>query len=317
MSVKLEEIARRHGELRAEFSDTGVVGPNLYPLHLSEEKYELFVCTRFRGYRLVHQCFLSFYLETLSLGERVAAQLPDQLEWHWYRPLLVFGASIFSRTRAAEVLYLHGYPLDGYTLLRDLKDRAIYLAAILSDSTDLRAILGMEPVAADAETSDSWETGRRMAARRRKEQQRILRQFRARLPAPLAEDFRRWEERFDEEAHLSLQTFFVVGGDWFKGLRDLPAGPQQNDLSLSMYMNRSAEVAWCLTRTLPIFQPSREAFGSEWGRRWRLLEENLRFLVSSVGDEGKTIVQSLVASVDLKFPFDPQWSYRGRPSANT
>jgi hypothetical protein len=316
MPLTQEDITRWHEQLRAEFSCGGIVGDNLYAVHVAEEAYEHFVCTQFKGYRLVHQCFLSFLRETLNVGEQVAMKLPNQSQWQWYRPLLAFGANIFSRARAAEILYLHGYPLDGYALLRDLKDRAIYLAGTLQGLTTLPDILGFESLSGEIAATDYWEVGRRMATRRRKEQRSVLKQFTGRsagLTPRLEEDLRRWEELFDEEVHLSVKTFFLEGGDWLKGRRGLPTGPQQNLFSQTMYMNRSAEVAWCLTRTLPIFQPASQAFGSEWARRWTLVQDNLHLLVSSLAEEGKDLVQSLVDWVNLKFPFDPKWSYEGRP----
>src|SRR5262249_48178912 len=103
-----------HQRLRDAFSSEGIVGPSLLPIHLREEEYELVLCNSFRGYRLLHQCFLAFLNDTLHIANRRAPA--PQPPWDWYRPLLLFLGTSFSRARAAEILYLHGYALDGFAL---------------------------------------------------------------------------------------------------------------------------------------------------------------------------------------------------------
>ena len=73
--------------------------------------------------------FNAFLLETVETAEA---------EWNkeavrlgiWFPRYLLYYTAIFRTFRAAETLLLSGYPLSGYALLRDLKDRAMILAAL-------------------------------------------------------------------------------------------------------------------------------------------------------------------------------------------
>jgi hypothetical protein len=192
-----------------------------------------------------------------------------------------------------------------------LKDRAIYLAALLSGRSSLRAILGFT----EEQVTDHWEAARRTSATRKREQRSIESLYigdASGLPQDVRRDLGRWGILFHEEVHMSLHSFHFEGGAWIKGLRDLPAGPQKSELALATYMNRSAEVAWCLVRTLPILQPTSGAFGEDWSERWHLVDKNLGLIVRELAT-AKEIIPSLVQWIAAKFAFDPSWSFLGAP----
>ncbi len=49
----------------------------------------------------------------------------------------------FRNFRAAEVTKNNGYPLDGFALLRDLKDRAIHFGAVVLGAAHILALHGV------------------------------------------------------------------------------------------------------------------------------------------------------------------------------
>ena len=84
---------------------------------------------------------------------------------------------IFRRVRACENLLLNGYPLDGYALLRDLKDRAIFLAAIAHNLTTWNALLGFGqgvPVPTSRETRLTDAEQQLMKKNAEREEHRLL-----------------------------------------------------------------------------------------------------------------------------------------------
>jgi hypothetical protein len=87
-----EDIARHQEELRTAFTTHGVVGANLLPLHALEEGYEAFLATNFRGYRLVHQCFLSLFHDSLKRAE---ASLPSGPQWECFGLTVVLMSNVF------------------------------------------------------------------------------------------------------------------------------------------------------------------------------------------------------------------------------
>jgi len=72
-----------------------------------------------------------------------------------------------------------------------------------------------------------------------------------------------------------------------------------------MYMCREGEVAWMLTRLLPLLQTSARAFGEEWAHRWDVLDESFRYYSEDLGKIGKPIGYAIIELVDRKFPFKP------------
>jgi hypothetical protein len=298
-----EAWEEEHAQLRKAFTSRGIVGSNLGALHLWEEGRELSLCTSYRGYRLVHQCFSSFFLDSIEKAEPSCGRLDAD---PWFSTLLLVTSGVFTRMRAAEISYLHGYPLDAYALLRDLKDRALYLAAVLRGLSTLERVLGLQE--AEGRTGDGFKLAKAASKFRRNEHHRIhdiLVGASTGLPQSLLEDVLRWEALFHEEVHLSLHSFVLAGSVWTPGGGILPTAAARTEHANSMYMNRSLEVAWCLLRVLPLLQIRPHQFGADWEMKWNLLDRNLRLTVMSVADEGRELVASVAAWIECVFSFDP------------
>jgi hypothetical protein len=89
---------------------------------------------------------MGFFVETLELVEERVRTVGWSHDAH-YAVAWTFFSNIFRRVRSADLLFANGYPLEGYALLRDAKDRAFLLAAIAHNMATFETIsVGTKPV---------------------------------------------------------------------------------------------------------------------------------------------------------------------------
>ena len=81
---------------------------------------------------------------------------------------------------------------------------------------------------------------------------------------------------------------------------------------VSMFLNRSLEVAWMVLRIFPFLQLRPRAFGEGWAAKWELLDEPCRLQSESLGDLGKPIGYAFIRFMDAKFPFSPDTAFEDR-----
>ncbi len=212
----------------------------------------------------------------------------------------------FRDFRAAELVFRSGYPLAGYRILRDLKDRAVFMAAIAAGHSSWSALHGLP---SQNETAD--EVRKAMV----KEERRVL-ELMIRTESGLSEStlewLRRWEALFHREVHGATLTWAAMLGPWVKG-EPLTLGPKLEERAGSAYTNRACEVSWMWLRLLPYLQLAPEAYGQAWSRKWRILDESFDFMESDLRDIGKhEIVDAVLELMREKFPFDPTCAYVDR-----
>jgi len=205
-------------------------------------------------------------------------------------------------------LFTSGYPLDGYALLRDIKDRSIFLAAIISGITSLSKIFGY---IGNIALTD--ETYKKLKAERKKEEFRVL-DLTIRKKSGLKKDMlvvlQKWENLFHEEVHGSKLTFYSEGGKWLRGEMPLSIGPVPIEESCGMYMNRACELGWLVVRLLPYLQIAPNSFGSKWSEKWYVLDDSFRIMIKGLEKLGKKIATAFEYFIDVKFPFNPDVYYQ-------
>jgi hypothetical protein len=140
------DIAAWQKRLEDNFTVKGIVGGNLLEIIDQERICGEYFVNKFHGQDVLINSFQSFYIETITnvfdwVG--VHGWLKD---CEYYAPLLFHYITTFRGFRACENLLLKGYPLDGYALLRDLKDRCIFLAGIAHNITSFPTLLGIQGV---------------------------------------------------------------------------------------------------------------------------------------------------------------------------
>ena len=239
--------------LEDHFTVEGVFCGNLSAILDQEQICGEYYTNKFHGQDVLIHSFQSFYIETII-------NVFDWVEEHgWpkdcknYAPLLFYYITTFRGFRACENLLLKGYSLDGYALLRDLKDRCIFLGGIAHNMTSFPALLGIQGL--ESATIEEWQ---KLRKRRKEEEGRVLSKMIRKdsdLPEEIRKELDRWEQMFHEQVHGSKFTFFLEGGDWMKGKEPISIWPVPNEKSMAMYMNRAAEIGWMLTRLLPFLQP--------------------------------------------------------------
>jgi hypothetical protein len=122
-------------------------------------------------------------------------------------------------------------------------------------------------------------------------------------------ELKRWNDLFNMEVHGARMSFAVEGQAWIQGLSSLPIFPTPDSQSFKMYLNRSSEIAWILLRTFPFLQVEPKAFGSEWARKWQILDESFHFMVEGLERIGKKVAAALIHFVDTRFSFNPESIY--------
>src|SRR5207244_676007 len=111
----------------------------------AEREFGKAVDDQLKGHLLISESFQSFLFSTIRLAEdkwrRDKTKPPGR---DWYGLFLLEFAALFRAIRAADILFHSGYPLDGFSLLRDVRDRAIYLGAVGNRVTDLKQLGGYD-----------------------------------------------------------------------------------------------------------------------------------------------------------------------------
>lgn len=299
-----------YDRLEKEFGENGVIGTHLIPVLQQESKNQSIVEHKFKGFRYLADAFFGFYLESIKEADKWCQANSRRLSFKHYPSILLKFIVHFWSFRSADILYRSGYPLDGYALLRDLKDQVITLAAIQSGLSDYVALEGLLPNMPAPTSSEGLEE---MRKRRIVEENRIMRAYFGRdsgLPSEVRTQLGIWSGFFHLEVHGSRLTFYSVGSDWLAGKSALPLVPLPQDDNLTMYVNRAQEIQWMFVRLLPFLQPVENAFGPEWARRWTILEDTHRRYVEVLYKTGKPIFPALVKFINAKFPNSPNIFYR-------
>lgn len=293
--------------LEDNFTINGVIGGNLLEVLDRERTCGKYFTNTFHGQSILIDSFQSFYIETIRNALHWVAKhgWPDGAEN--YAPILLFYVTMFRRFRACENLLLKGYPLDGYALLRDLKDRAILLAGVAHNITTLPSFFGYG--GAKALTDEDWKKAKKdRKAEERRLLNRIIRK-QSGLPAEIMKELEIWEQLFHEEVHGSKLSFSIELGDWIKGTATPSIGPSPKEAAMAMYMNRVSEVAWLLVRLFPYLQPAENAFDGEWHRKHKILDESFRYAQQGLSSLGKRIGEAFIRFVHEKFSFKEPFYY--------
>jgi hypothetical protein len=307
------------GQLEDAFSggiDGVVGGARLLPVIDDEKAYGDYLVRTYHGSDVLTCSFFEFFIETLELAAEKVFRGQLSKDNQTYAPFYLSMFAVFRNFRAAEVIKNNGYPLDGYALLRDLKDRAIHLGAVVTGAADILALHGVGVV--NEELKEWTEKDFERAREQRKDEQRNAMRVMVGSDSGLADEDRKelekWRDAFHEEVHGSRFTIAADVKRLFIEKRPLPFGPEphQNNWDASMYVNRSLEVAWMILRVFPFLQLRPRGFGQEWASKWELLDEAFRIQSEGLGDLGAPIGHAVIRFIDTKFPFSPDTASEDR-----
>ncbi|HUT69758.1 MAG TPA: hypothetical protein VMW89_03700 [Desulfatiglandales bacterium] len=301
------DVAEWQKRLEDNFTFNGVVGGNLFAIFDQERACGEYFANTFHGQCVLIDSFQGFYVETMRNARDWISANGWPKECEYYPPILVHYVIAFRSFRACENLLLKGYPLDGYALLRDLKDRCISLAGIAQNKTTFPALFGHKGI--KCPTVEDWP---QIKKQRKNEEHRVLNLMirkNSGLPDDIIVELGSWEQLFHVEVHGSTFSFTKELLDWVQGKAALSLGPTPKKDSMAMYMNRACEVAWLLVRLLPYLEPEKSAFGGKWLDKQHILDESFRYMQQSLSKSGKKIGDAFIRFVEEKFSFGDHFFY--------
>lgn len=303
------DVAEWQRRLENYFMVDGVTGKPLIPVLNMESDYGIYVVERFKGQFVLMDSFFGFFVETINKAVKFASLKKWPPEYSYYPLVLHYYVTIFRSFRAAENLLKSGYPLDGYALLRDLKDRAIFVGALVHGKTSFQKLSGV--LENQFVTSITEKEYQRIKKRRKDEECRVLNEMIRRksgLPADVQKELEIWENLFHEGVHGSRLTFARDIG-WLQGKRPLSLGPIPDEGSIAPYINRASEIGWLFLRTFPFLQLEPNAFGKEWREKWTVLDDSFLIMIQALEKAGKKIGQAIPVLVNMKFTFPDDLYY--------
>ncbi len=296
-----------HKRLADAFKVNGLVGGHLRIVHEAEDRVSDYLVTNFRGQDALLCSFQSFLIETLMLANKEINRHGWLKNAPNYSVALAAFFILFRRFRACEVLYMKGYPLDGYALMRDIKDRAFLFAGVAHNITTVEKTLGL-PV---RQTSNRDAYGNEAKQNRKGNERRVMHAMTGKtsgLPSDVQEDLKRWDGMFNLEMHGGMYSLMQE----IQGLQEgrVPQmGPAAVQDAYIMYMNRSSELGWMVTRLLPYLQMTENAFGEEWQRKRDILDDSFRYMLEGLSNLGKRLGASFIMMMDDKFAFKQPFDY--------
>lgn len=306
-----EEIAAWQKRLEDNFSHHDVVGGSLLPTIMEMER----ACGKqyvhgYKGHRVLADAFLDFFAITLNdVAVRVTNHgWPKAMPY--YSTCLASFLTLFRSMRAAEMVAVSGYALDGYALLRNAKEQSLCLGAIAAGLSSFPALLGVKGMP----TGRQWTPAEHdQALRKRETEENRIRSHMVGKDSGLAtdqiEELKHWERLFNYQVHGSRFTF-VQASEWLiDPTKPFSIGPLPNERDLALYMNRFSEISWMIHRALTFLQRADAPFDAEWIRKWEILDESTRTMILGLDQIGKKIARVFEAMIDTKFPFGPSTVY--------
>jgi hypothetical protein len=289
-----EDFVKR---LEAISSPYGTLTPELRRLADAEANCAAEI-GRYKGYGALSNAFKHFVLSTVprfnvEIRPRVKDALPAQ-----YGMLFEKLVQNYQSLRAAEIAALNGYPLQAYTILRNVFDAAVLASAAMQGFTDFERLEGIrqgEPV--DMQRVKRNRKSEEQAVRHRMDGQGSS------LGAQTIAHLKALDDLYDTETHGARLSAAQSAG-WLKGTEPLPVSPVFSEFKASIFINRFCEVGWMVHRLIPLIQPPGIMFAPEWSSAWRVIDESFEITVTSLTKSlGKPVGAAVCEFVRAKFPF--------------
>ena len=289
------------------FTVNGLVGGSLLAVHNSEDAAGNYLVNTFRGQNVLLDSFQGFFIDTLTLANeqiKTNGWPKDRIN---YPVAMAYFFNLFRRCRACEILYLKGYPLDAYALMRDIKDRTFMLSGVAHNLITFSGIIG-----APATPQPDPKQYKKQSTKNRKDaEHRVTNRVMGTTSGLSVNDqdnLKVWDEFFNYEVHGGGVSLTQELSAISKG-RVLQIGPTVNKDAFVMYMNRSAELGWLIARVLPYLQLSERGFGKTWEGKRQVLDDSFRYMLEGFSNLGKQLGPSFIAMVDTRFVFKQPFYY--------
>lgn len=289
------------------FTVNGLIGGELISVQEAEDTAGNHLINTFKGQNVLLDSFQSFFIETLRIANDhiVANGWPkDRLN---YPVAMAAFFNLFRRFRACEILYIKGYPLDGYALMRDIKDRSFLLAGVARNLITFPGIIG----APASPVKDGADYKKKSTRNRKDTEHLVTNEFMGKtsgLAGDVQDDLKVWDDFFHLEMHGGAISLWQELTELSKG-RLLQIGPSVVQDAYVLYINRSAELGWMVTRLLPYLQINAGEFGANWEAKRQILDESFRHMVEGLSNLGKRLGGLFITMMDTKFSFRQPFHY--------
>jgi len=256
------------------------------------------------GTLLLIRAFQSMFLEAVELTNVNSIQSTASPSLPFFTRFLPKFVHVFHQLCASELAATHGYPLPAYTILRNVFDQLVLLAASMLRLTDLNKADGYDP-----NIEYSPNSAKTLGIKNERAVRRKMLGKESGLSNETVNHLKIWDALFDFEVHgarLSLTTAI----DWINGNGALQVYPHYNSSSVTTYSNRVCEICWMAHRLLPLIQHSALHFPAEWKAKWRLLDSRFEDQVRHFANEQVDKVGlGIIELVMMKFPFNESTLY--------
>lgn len=304
------EIKKWQDGLFEAFSYGDVLGGKyLGPVMDIEPKVGAAFIEKYYGHRVLTDAFLDFFGETLWKQFDVNEQNGWPQNRPYYTTCLMMFLTMFRSYRAAELVSVGGYPLQGYIIQRSLKDQTYAMCALANGTGTFAKLFGWDG-AADSPWSE--EQYNLVIKKRMQEEDKIVRYLigkKSGLSEETQQQLLHWNRFFNWEAHRSLITLFQLSNKLSEGNLPFDIAPIPDELTESMYLNRCTELGWMILRLLPFMRRAETPKDAEWDKKWKLLDDSFNMMVNSLGGLGKKIAPAIVELVQSKFAFSTETFY--------
>jgi hypothetical protein len=268
-----------------------------YGLFAAQQKHAE-AAAKVHGHLVLSDAFKCFIMETVELlnGQRPSGVPAGSMDaYGFFVPQVIHS---FQSLCGAEQLAIRGYPLQAYTLLRNIFDCLQLVSAAAQQFTTFHDVEGLvrgEPII-DAQVR-----------RRRKKTERAVRESMSGKASGLStatiEELARWDELFDLEVHGARLSLSQSLG-WLQGTESLPIMPRFSTPAYANFVNRWGEIAWMVHRLVPLMQRPNACLSDSWKQNWTTVDGCFDYSVTSLTRElGKPIGAAIAEYVTCKFPF--------------
>lgn len=296
MAISPREFQER---LHSISDHAGVRYGHVYMLFEEEAKHERECVKNYKGYLALSDCFKNLFLETVGVHNAEIQPKAKEPLSEFYPLFLPRLTHSFQSLCGGERIALRGYPLHGYTLLRNTFDNLILASAAFQKVTDFYSIEGVVP-------GQKFDLVPAKSLRKKTEfkVREMMTGTKSGLSGATIGELKKWDELFDYETHGARLTL-ARGRSWMKGTDDLPVVPRFSERDFNTFMNRYCEVGWMTHRMLPLIQLPGHVLTETWKEKWRIVDDSFEVIVSSLTEElGKAIGAAIVELVKAKFPFN-------------
>lgn len=305
------EVAAWQARLESTFGGKGMRGALWADVPSKEVAYGQHVRSTALGYLVLTNSFQSFLYDTLHACTN-QYRTPNSTRSAPYQPLFFLEClTLFRSCRAAESLLYEGYPLDAFSLLRDMRDRSLLLGAWTKGLTNYKALHATH-VLSETRGLDRDEVVDQVRKARENEERQVMGLMTGKnsdLSAETIRWLRQWTSIFNLQVHGSHLTTASEFGDWVRKVGPLSIGPVPQEKSITLYINSSPEVHWLILRVLPFLQLSPGAFGTSWAAKWQVLDESFNFYQAGFEALGKPMGTAVRRLIEEKFTLTPVHCY--------